>query len=91
MNKSELIRTLADKAKIPVEEASLVVNTFVDQMHDALVKGNRIEIRGFGSFKVKEYEGYRGRNPKSGEMVEVPPKRMPFFRAGLELKNFVNE
>lgn len=91
MNKSELIRTLSDKAKISIDEASLVVNTFIDQMHDALVKGNRIEIRGFGSFKVKEYEGYRGRNPKTGVMVDVPPKRMPFFRAGLELKNFVNE
>ena len=91
MNKSELIKTLAEETNLPLEDATLVVNTFVDAMKDALVAGDRIEIRGFGSFKVKEYSGYAGRNPKTGESVEVTPKRLPFFRAGKELKEYINQ
>lgn len=77
MNKSELIKTLAEEANLPMEDATMVVNTFVDAMKDALIAGDRIEIRGFGSFKVKEYSGYAGRNPKTGESVSVIPKRLP--------------
>lgn len=91
MNKSELIKTLAEEANLPMEDATLVVNTFVDAMKDALIAGDRIEIRGFGSFKVKEYSGYAGRNPKTGESVSVIPKRLPFFRAGKELKEYINQ
>ena len=91
MNKSELIKTLAEEANLPMEDATLVVNTFVDAMKDALIAGDRIEIRGFGSFKVKEYSGYAGRNPKTGERVSVIPKRLPFFRAGKELKEYINQ
>ena len=91
MNKSELIKALAEESSLPLEDASLVVNTFVDAMKDALIEGDRIEIRGFGSFKVKEYDGYAGRNPKTGESVSVIPKRLPFFRAGKELKEFINQ
>lgn len=91
MNKSELIKTLAEETNLPMEDATLVVNTFVDAMKDALIAGERIEIRGFGSFKVKEYSGYAGRNPKTGESVEVTPKRLPFFRAGKELKEYINQ
>lgn len=91
MNKSELIKTLAKEANLPMEDATLVVNTFVDAMKDALIAGDRIEIRGFGSFKVKEYSGYAGRNPKTGESVSVIPKRLPFFRAGKELKEYINQ
>ena len=90
MNKSELIKTLADKTNIPIEDASLVVNTFFDATKNALLAGERIEIRGFGSFKIKDYEGYTGRNPKTGENVQVAPKRLPFFRAGKELKEYIN-
>ncbi len=90
MNKSELIRALAEETNIPAEDASLVVNTFVDRMKEALVAGDRVEIRGFGSFKMKEYSSYAGRNPKTGESVTVVPKRLPFFRAGKELKDFLN-
>ena len=57
----------------------------------AVVDGDRVEIRGFGSFKVKGYKGYTGRNPKSGEVVTVAPKRLPFFRPGKELKEFLNK
>jgi integration host factor subunit beta len=91
MNKSELIKTLADETYIPLEEASAVVNIFFDAMKSSLTGGNRIEIRGFGSFKIKEYGGYTGRNPKTGERIAVAPKRLPFFRAGRELKEFTNK
>ncbi len=91
MNKSELIKTLADEANLSMEDASMVVNTFVGYMKDSLLAGERVEIRGFGSFKVKEYAGYTGRNPKTGEKVTVEPKRLPFFRAGKELKEFLNK
>lgn len=91
MNKSELIKTLAEEANLAMEDATMVVNTFVDAMKDALIAGDRIEIRGFGSFKVKEYSGYAGRNPKTGESVSVIPKRLPFFRAGKELKEYINQ
>jgi integration host factor subunit beta len=91
MNKSELIRSLSEKSSIGFDEASLVVNTFVDSMKEALMAGNRIEIRGFGSFKIKEYAAYTGRNPRTGEKVKVAPKRLPFFRIGKELKDYINE
>lgn len=91
MNKSELIKTLAEQSNISADDATLVVNTFMDCMKDALLQGDRVEIRGFGSFKIKEYDGYAGRNPRTGDRVEVQPKRLPFFRAGKELKEFLNE
>ncbi len=90
MNKSELIRNLAEQSNISVEEAALVVNIFVDCMKNALLDGGRVEIRGFGSFKMKEYSSYSGRNPRTGCSVEVAPKRLPFFRAGKELKEYLN-
>lgn len=90
MNKSELIKALSDETKLPLEDAAMVVNTFVDCMKSSLLAGERVEIRGFGSFKIKEYKGYAGRNPKTGASVEVEPKRLPFFRAGKELKEFLN-
>lgn len=91
MNKSELIKTLSDENNISIEEATTVVNIFVDSMKTALASGDRVEIRGFGSFKLKDYGGYTGRNPKTGEVVKVKPKQLPFFRAGKELKEFLNE
>ena len=90
MNKSELVKALADQANISLDEATLVVNTFVDSMKDSLLEGGRVEIRGFGSFKVKEYGSYAGRNPRTGEKVAVEPKRLPFFRAGKALKEYLN-
>lgn len=74
-----------------MEEAVIVVNTFFDSIREELVEGNRVEIRGFGSFKIKEYEGYQGRNPKSGKQVAVQPKKLPFFRPGKELKEYLNK
>ncbi|MDR1659246.1 MAG: integration host factor subunit beta [Desulfovibrio sp.] len=91
MNKSELIKTLADETNISLDDATMAVNTFVESMKKSLLAGDRIEIRGFGSFKIKEYGGYSGRNPKTGEKISVVPKRLTFFRAGKELKEFINQ
>ena len=90
MNKSELVKALADQANISLDEATLVVNTFVDSMKDSLLEGGRVEIPGFASYKLKEYGSYAGRNPRTGEKVAVEPKRLPFFRAGKELKEYLN-
>ena len=91
MNKSELVKILAEEHNLSTDEAVLFVNVFFDSVSEALLEGDRVEIRGFGSFKVKDYQGYKGRNPKTGETVEVAPKRLPVFRAGKELKEMVNK
>ncbi|MBO4300702.1 MAG: integration host factor subunit beta [Desulfovibrio sp.] len=91
MNKSELVNTLAVSADISEGEASIFVDTFFNEMRKALIEGKRVEIRGFGSFKIKEYASYTGRNPKTGESVQVSPKKLPFFRAGRDLKAFIND
>ncbi|MDR3176824.1 MAG: integration host factor subunit beta [Desulfovibrio sp.] len=90
MNKSELIKTLAEENSISADDAALVVNTFFDSIRRALISEQRVEIRGLGSFKIKNYAAYSGRNPKTGEIVAVAPKKLPFFRAGKELKEFIN-
>lgn len=90
MNKSELIEALAEEMNIPLREASSATNTILDAMADALAGGNNIEIRGFGSFVVKQYGSYYGRNPKTGEKIQVKPKKLPFFKVGKELKEHVN-
>lgn len=86
MNKSQLIESLANAEDLPLKKAEDIVNTVFSDMEKAIVKGERVEIRGLGSFKVKNYEGYKGRNPKTGEIIEVSPKRLPFFKVGKELK-----
>ncbi|MBK7977193.1 MAG: integration host factor subunit beta [Deltaproteobacteria bacterium] len=90
MNKSDLIEALAERRKMTQKEADLVVNLVLDGMTDALRRGERIEIRGFGSLIVKTYDPYIGRNPKTGEQVQVPAKRLPFFKVGKELKERVD-
>lgn len=91
MNKSELIETLAEKLKITKKKAEDVVNLIFDSMIEAMARGERIEIRGLGSFMVKEYGAYTGRNPRTGESIKVKPKRLPFFKVGKELKERVDE
>mgnify|MGYP006293329759 CR=1 FL=1 len=91
MNKSQLIKTLSDRKNISLDEAAVIVNTFFDSIKDSLKQGDRVEIRGFGSFKIKEYQGYQGRNPSTGDMVHVKPKRLPFFRVGKDLKEYLNQ
>lgn len=91
MNKSELIKALADENALSNEESAIVVDTFFESMKKALAQGSRVELRGLGSFKLKQYEGYSGRNPKTGTSVKVAPKKLPFFKAGKELKDYLNE
>ena len=86
MNKSELIDHLADKARLTRKKAEEIVELIFESMVQAMMGGDRIEIRGFGSFMVKEYGAYRGRNPRTGESIEVKPKRLPFFKVGKELR-----
>lgn len=90
MNRSELITAFSNSSEISLEDATLMVNAFFDSIRSSLVDGDRVEIRGFGSFAMKEYKGYTGRNPKSGETVNVPPKRLPTFRLGKEFKEYLN-
>jgi len=90
MVKSELIENIAIKSDIPHAKAEDVVNLFFDSISAALGKDDRIEIRGFGAFTVRVYKGYTGRNPKTGQNIEVTPKKLPFFKTGLELKQRVN-
>ena len=89
MNKSELIESLAVKKSLSFKKAEEVINTLFASMTDALLSGDRIEIRGFGSFVVKEYDAYTGRNPKTGEFVQVKAKKLPFFKVGKDLKEKV--
>jgi integration host factor subunit beta len=91
MNKSDLVETLAREANLPLRKSEEIVNVVCDTMTGALADNNRIEIRGFGSFEVRRYEGYSGRNPKTGEIIEVEEKRLPFFKAGKELRLMVNQ
>ena len=91
MNKSELIEALTEETKLPLRDASAIANTILDAMSDALANGDSIEIRGFGSFVVKQYGAYYGRNPKTGDKIKVRPKKLPFFKVGKELKELVND
>ncbi|HPX81563.1 MAG TPA: HU family DNA-binding protein [Syntrophales bacterium] len=90
MTKSDLIKALADKEKITDKKATDVIKLMFDGFSETLRKGDRIEIRGFGSFSVREYEPYKGRNPKTGKEIEVKPKKLPFFKVGRELKRKVD-
>jgi len=89
MNKLDLISELKTDANITKEEAARVVQIFFDHMAEAMVRGERVEIRGLCSFFVKNYKSYTGRNPKTGEKVTIKPKRLPFFKSGKELKGRV--
>ncbi|MDT8420710.1 MAG: integration host factor subunit beta [Desulfuromonas sp.] len=90
MNKSELVEALSIKKNLTYKKSEQIVNLVFDSMADALIKDDRIEIRGFGSFMVKDYKAYMGRNPKTGEVIEVKPKRLPFFKVGKELRERVD-
>lgn len=91
MNKSELIEALSQDLDSAPKDAASILNTILDSMSGALAAGDNIEIRGFGSFMVKDYGTYYGRNPKTGEKIEVKPKKLPFFKVGKELKERVDQ
>lgn len=90
MTKSELAQALVEKRGLSLKVAEAVVNLVFDTMVEAMRRGERIEIRGFGSFVVKQYGAYEGRNPKTGEKIYVPAKRSPFFKVGKELRERVD-
>jgi integration host factor subunit beta len=90
MNKSDLINALAEKEGLQHKEAFDIINLIFDGFTDTLKKDSRIEIRGFGSYTVRHYDSYSGRNPKTGKRVRVGDKRLPFFKVGKELKARVN-
>jgi integration host factor beta subunit len=92
MTKSGLIEEVAKRTPhISKKDTEVVVNTIFDSMTEALKSGERIEIRGFGSFQVKVREAREGRNPKTGEPVRISAKRTPFFKVGKELKEMVDQ
>jgi integration host factor subunit beta len=91
VNKSDLARIIAERRGIHQRQADAIVDVVFDSMAEALKRQERIEIRGFGSFVAKQYDAYVGRNPKTGEQIQVPSKRMPYFKVGKDLKRKINE
>ena len=91
MNKSDLVNVVAEKANLPHKRSEEVVNLVFDSMVEAMVREERVEIRGWGSFEMRHYESYQGRNPRTGEVISVSPKRLPFFKVGKELKERVDK
>ena len=90
MNKIDLINALKNECRLSKKEAAAIVDLFFDKISSALSEGDRVEIRGLCTFFVKEYESYNGRNPRTGETVNVDPKKLPFFKCGKELKRRVD-
>ena len=91
MNKLELVEALREEAGITKNEAEVVVNMVFEEMSNTMANGDRVEIRGLCSFCVKQYKAYTGRNPKTGEKVEIKPKKLPFFKCGKEIRDRVNK
>ena len=91
MNKSNLISVFSEKANLSKRNAEQFVNIMIESMIKALKNGERVEIRGFGSFVVRTYGAYEGRNPKTGETINVDQKKLPFFKAGKDLLSRIND
>ena len=90
MTKAELVEEVARSVELSKKDAEKIVNTVFDSIIEALHRGDKIELRGFGSFRLRERKARIGRNPKTGETVHVPTKRVPYFKAGKELKELIN-
>jgi len=90
MNKSQLVEKLAKTENLTIKTAEEVVNTTFKEMEKSLTRNSRVEIRGLGSFKIKKYDSYNGRNPKTGKIIKVESKKLPFFKVGRELKERVD-
>jgi len=91
VTKSQLIDAVAQRGGLTRKRAEQVVNTIFQSMQDALIRGDRIEIRGFGSFKTKHYPAYTGRNPRTGEPIPVAAKVLPVFKVGRQLRERLDE
>lgn len=90
LTKADLIEEVLRVSELPRKESESIVETIFESIIEALQKGDKIEIRGFGSFRTRQRRGRIGRNPKTGEKVDVPAKKIPFFKPSKELKDFVN-
>ncbi len=89
MNKAELINAVAEKAGLSKKDAELAVNAVIDSITETLAKGGKVQLVGFGGFEVKERAARMGRNPQSGEEIQIPASKMPVFKAGKALKDAV--
>ena len=90
MTKAELIEEVASQATLTRKETELIVDTVFDNITTALSRGDKVELRGFGSFRIRQRQPRKGRNPKTGDSVSVPEKRVPFFKVGKRLRELVN-
>jgi integration host factor subunit beta len=90
MTKSELVEQVAELKNLPKGRAEAVVNMVFQALEEALKRNERIEVRGLGSFEVRHYRAYKGRNPRTGDSVAVNPKRLPFFKVGKDLRDLIN-
>ncbi|MGI6393248.1 MAG: HU family DNA-binding protein [bacterium] len=90
MNKSTFVNVISEKSGLSKRNAEQFVNLMVDAISGAMVQEERVEIRGFGSFVVRHYGSYEGRNPKTGKTIKVPEKKLPFFKAGKDLISRIN-
>ena len=91
MTKAELVEKVANKINLTKKQTEVVVNTVFSSITDSLAEGKKVELRGFGSFRIRQRNARVGRNPKSGQKVDVPSKKVPFFKAGKELRELVDE
>lgn len=90
MTKAELVEKVAGKINLTKKETEIIVNAFFECITKALSEGKKVELRGFGGFRVKKRKSRCGRNPKSGQKVTVPEKNVPFFKAGKDLRDLVD-
>jgi len=90
MTKADLIEEVARQSNLTKKESELIVTTVFDNIAEALTKGDKVELRGFGSFRIRHRNARKGRNPKTGSSVSVPEKRVPFFKVGKQLRELVN-
>ena len=89
MNKTDIIDRISEEIHVNQKIAKIAVETIIESISKAIINGERVEIRGFGNFTLRSYKAYKGRNPKTGEMVSVPPKKLPYFKVGKELKDMI--
>jgi integration host factor subunit beta len=89
MNKTDIIDKIAEEVRVNQKVAKTAVETVIESISKAIIEGERVEIRGFGNFTLRQYKAYKGRNPKTGEVVNVPPKKLPYFKVGKELKDMI--
>jgi len=91
MTKRELVQKLAQRLDINRKEAKLIVDTIIEEIEEALSRGEKVQIRGFGVFSVRQHEGFKGKNPRTGEVFFVPPRKLPHFKTAKEMKERLNQ